>query len=137
MASGRDVALGLLQWFEARGLHPHIVGEFDDSALLKAFGQAGVGLFVAPTAIADYVCKQYRVESLGHIDSISEQLYAITTERKLTHPAIVAISQMAHDELFGNVPNSAKGESGATKGKLTPKTNTGRKRAPSKPAKLK
>jgi LysR family transcriptional activator of nhaA len=94
---GEDVALRpkLLQWFEAQGVRPRIVGEFDDTALLKAFGQAGAGLFVAPTAIADYVQRQYRVAALGCIDSVTEQLYAITTERKLTHPGIVAISQAA------------------------------------------
>jgi LysR family transcriptional activator of nhaA len=70
---GDDVAIRprLEQWFEAQRLHPRIVGEFDDSALLKAFGQAGAGLFVAPTAIAAYVCEQYRVTSLGRIDSPS------------------------------------------------------------------
>lgn len=103
LMQGEDAAIRprLVQWFESQGLHPRIVGEFDDSALLQAFGQAGVGLFVAPTAIADYVCKQYRVKAIGHIESIGEQLFAITTERRLTHPAIVAISQAAHHELFG------------------------------------
>ena len=101
---GEDTAIRprLEQWFEAQRLHPHIIGEFDDSALLKAFGQAGAGLFVAPTAIAGYVCEQYRVDAIGHIDVISEQLFAITTERRLTHPAIVAISQAARDEVFGD-----------------------------------
>ncbi|MGV8934516.1 MAG: transcriptional activator NhaR [Gallionellaceae bacterium] len=103
LIQGEDAAIRprLVQWFASRGLHPRIVAEFDDSALLQAFGQAGVGLFVAPTAIADYVCKQYHVKAIGLIDTISEQLYAITTERRLTHPAIVAISQAAHYELFG------------------------------------
>jgi len=114
LMQGEDVAFRprLEQWLEAKGLHPRIVGEFDDSALLKAFGQAGVGLFVAPQAISDYVCKQYRVKAIGHIDTISEQLYAITTERKLSHPAIVAISQTAHNEVFaaiqGNQTNPDK-----------------------------
>lgn len=101
---GEDAAIRprLEQWLEARNLHPRIVGEFDDSALLMAFGQAGAGLFVAPTAIAAYVCEQYRVEVIGRIGAISEQLFAITTERRLTHPAIVAISQAARDEVFGN-----------------------------------
>jgi hypothetical protein len=64
---GEDVAVRprLEHWFEAQRLHPRIIGEFDDSALLKAFGQAGNGLFVAPTAIAAYVCDQYRVTSPG------------------------------------------------------------------------
>lgn len=102
---GEDVAVRprLMQWFAAQHLSLHMVGEFDDSALLQAFGQAGAGLFVAPRAIADYVCEHYRVNCVGHIDpaSVSEQVFAITTERRLTHPAIVAISQVAQNEIFG------------------------------------
>ncbi|MBL8247595.1 MAG: LysR family transcriptional regulator, partial [Candidatus Competibacter sp.] len=100
---GEDVAvrLKLVQWFEAQSLYPRIVGEFDDSALLKAFGQAGAGLFAAPTAIADYVSRQYAVQAVGRIDSVTEQLYAITTERRLLHPAIVAVVQATQREFFG------------------------------------
>ncbi len=81
----------LIAWFEAKKIYPTIVGEFDDSALLKSFGQAGAGFFAAPLAIADYICRQYAVEQVGHIDTVTEQLYAITTERRLTHPAVIAI----------------------------------------------
>jgi LysR family transcriptional activator of nhaA len=100
---GEDAAIRpkLLQWLEANDLRPHIVGEFDDSALVKAFGQAGAGLFVAPTAIVDHVCEQYKVVAIGRIDTVVEQLYAITTERRLTHPAIVAISKVAREDVFG------------------------------------
>lgn len=100
---GDDVAVRsrLEQWLESQRLQPCVVGEFDDSALLQAFGQAGSGLFVAPTAIASYVVEQYRVSAIGRIEVISEQLFAITTERRLSHPAIVAISQAARDEVFG------------------------------------
>jgi len=100
---GEDVAIRpkLIQWLEANDLRPHIVGEFDDSALIKAFGQAGAGLFVAPTAIADHVCEQYKVVVIGRIDSVVEHLYAITTERQITHPAIVAISKTAREDIFG------------------------------------
>ena len=102
---GEDVAIRpkLIQWLEANDLRPHIVGEFDDSALMKAFGQAGAGLFVAPTVIADHICKQYNVAKIGRLDSVVEQLYAITTERRLTHPAIVAISKVARRDLFGRL----------------------------------
>lgn len=97
-----DVAIRprLEQWLAAQRLHPRIVGEFDDSALVKVFGQAGAGLFVAPTALATHICEQHRIVAAGRIDSISEQLFAITTERRLTHPAIVAISQAARNEVF-------------------------------------
>jgi LysR family transcriptional activator of nhaA len=103
---GEDAATRpkLIQWFEANNLRPHIVGEFDDSALMKAFGQASAGLFAAPTAIVDHVCEQYKVVPIGRIDAVVEHVYAITTERRLTHPAIVAISKTAREDVFG--PNS-------------------------------
>jgi LysR family transcriptional regulator, transcriptional activator of nhaA len=81
----------LIAWFESKKVYPNMVGEFDDGALYKSFGQAGVGFFAGPQAISDYICRQYEVEEIGHIDSVTEQIYAITTERHLTHPAIVAI----------------------------------------------
>lgn len=100
---GEDAATRpkLDQWLESNGLRPHIVGEFDDSALIKAFGQAGAGLFVAPTANVEHLCEQYKVVGVGRIDAVVEQLYAITTERRLTHPAIVAISKVAREDVFG------------------------------------
>lgn len=100
---GEEVAIRPLleQWFEAQRVRPRIVGEFDDSALLKAFGQGGAGLFVAPTAIADYVCRQYDVRAVGRIESVVEQLYAITTERRMQHPAALAVRQAASQEVFG------------------------------------
>jgi LysR family transcriptional activator of nhaA len=104
---GEDAAIRpkLIHWFETNKLRPRIVGEFDDSALIKAFGQAGAGLFVGPTAIADQLCEQYKVVSVGRIDSVVEQLYAITSERRITHPAIVAISKVAREDVFGAVRN--------------------------------
>lgn len=100
---GEDAATRtrLVQWLEANALRPRIVGEFDDSALMKSFGQAGAGLFVAPTAIVEHVCEQYKVMEAGRIDTVVEQLYAITTERRITHPAIVAISKTAREDIFG------------------------------------
>ena len=106
---GADVATRprLMQWFDEQRIQPRIVGEFDDSALLKAFGQAGVGAFAAPTAIAEYVRTQYGVLILGAIATVREQIYAITTQRRLTHPAVVAISQAARQELFASPEKGA------------------------------
>lgn len=100
---GMDVALHarLLRWFESERLRPRIVGEFDDSALLMAFGQAGAGFFAAPTAIEDYIIRQYQVQVAGRIEVVREQIYAITNERKLTHPIISAICQFAQHDFFG------------------------------------
>ena len=107
---GTDVALHsrLLRWFESERLRPRIVGEFDDSALLMAFGQAGIGFFAAPTAIEDYIIRQHEVEVIGRIDTVREQIYAITNERKLSHPIIAAIYQFAKHDIFGEKLASKK-----------------------------
>lgn len=100
---GVDVALHarLMRWFESQRLHPRIVGEFDDSALIEAFGQAGAGFFVAPTAIEEHIVRQRDVRVVGRIELVREQIYAITTERKLTHPVIAAICRIAQHDMFG------------------------------------
>jgi LysR family transcriptional activator of nhaA len=85
----------LMQWFEQAGVNPRIAGEFDDSALMKAFGQAGVGVFSAPTVIEQEVQQQYDVKIIGRTLEIRERFYVITAERKLKHPAVVAVSQAA------------------------------------------
>ncbi len=101
---GAEVVLHarLQRWFEAERLRPRSVGEFDDSALLMAFGQAGAGYFAAPTAIEDTIARQYEVTVVGRIDTVREQIYAITNERKLTHPTIAAICQIAQHGIFGS-----------------------------------
>ena len=87
------------QWFEAQGVRPHIVGQFEDSALLKVLGQSGLGLFAVPSAIDAEVRGQYGVRLVGRVE-IRERFYAITVERKLKHPAVVAISEVARREFF-------------------------------------
>jgi LysR family transcriptional activator of nhaA len=96
----------LERWFEAQGVRPRIVGEFDDSALLKAFGKGGAGLFVAPMAIADDIREQWGARAIGVVEGLSEQLYAITTERRMQHPAALAFSRAAAREVFGSGPAS-------------------------------
>jgi len=81
-------------------IRPAAAAEFEDSSLLKVFGQAGLGLFPVPTAIEDEVQRQYRVRIAGRIESARTQFYAISTERKLRHPAVKAISEAAKDSLF-------------------------------------
>ena len=92
--------LALDDWFEREGIRPRIVGEFDDSALLKALGQAGVGLFPAPSSIAGEVRRQYGVRLLGTIASVRQRFYAITVDRRLKHPAVIAICDAARRDLF-------------------------------------
>ena len=88
------------QWTNSEGISPLVVGEFEDSALLQVFGQSGVGLFPAHSVIEKEIRQQYEVQVVGQIDSIRERFYAISIERKLKHPAVVAISEAAQRELF-------------------------------------
>ncbi|WP_054892073.1 transcriptional activator NhaR [Pseudomonas sp. NBRC 111143] len=88
------------RWLAEQQVQPRIVGEFDDSALMQAFGQSGSGIFVAPSVIADEVCRQYGVELIGQTEAVHESFYAISVERKVKHPGIVAITEGARRELF-------------------------------------
>lgn len=90
----------LQRWFAEQQIQPKIVGEFDDSALMQAFGQSGSGIFIGPSVIADEVQRQYGVEVIGQTDAVSESFYAISVERKVKHPGIVAITEGARRELF-------------------------------------
>ena len=87
-------------WFENHELSPRIAGEFDDSALLKAFGEAGIGLFAAPTVIEEEVCRMYRMSVIGQTDEIKERFYAISPERRLKHPSVLLITDIARAKLF-------------------------------------
>ncbi|MDD0996754.1 transcriptional activator NhaR [Pseudomonas sp. TNT2022 ID1044] len=90
----------LQRWFAEQQIQPQIVGEFDDSALMQAFGQSGSGIFIGPSVIADEVKRQCGVEVIGQTDAVSESFYAISVERKVKHPGIVAITEGARRELF-------------------------------------
>jgi LysR family transcriptional regulator, transcriptional activator of nhaA len=90
----------LNQWFDSHGIRPRVIGEFQDRALLNVFGQAGVGIFASPAAVEDEVRKYYRVALVGRLASVQEDFYAISAERKIKHPAIVAISESARQTLF-------------------------------------
>jgi LysR family transcriptional activator of nhaA len=95
----------LMRWFGEQQIQPRIVGEFDDSALMKAFGQSGIGIFIAPSVIVDEVQRQYGVEVIGQTDDVTERFYAISVERRRTHPAVVAVTEAARQELFAKASN--------------------------------
>ncbi len=88
-------------WLERQGLHPRVVGEFGDGALMKAFGRQGRGVFLSPSVVEDEIVRQYGVQVIGHCEEISDDFYAITAERRITHPGVAAITQAARSELFG------------------------------------
>jgi LysR family transcriptional activator of nhaA len=81
----------LLSWLEKQNISPNIVAEFDDSALMKSFGQTGAGVFSCPKLIEAYVVDKYNVEIIGRTEEIKEQYYIISPERRLKHPAILEI----------------------------------------------
>ena len=91
----------LEQWFDDNQIFPTIAHEFEDSAVLKVFGQEGHGIFVTPTAIEEDVCKQYSVKVVGRLPDIVERFYAISIEKRLKHPAVVKVSESARHNLFG------------------------------------
>ena len=89
----------LLQWFSKNRIHPRVIGEFDDSALIKAFANAGKGIMVVPTPIRDEVARQLGLIPLGDTDEIVNNFYAISIERKISHTAIEKITTSARDWL--------------------------------------
>ena len=88
-------------WLTRHQLHPRVVGEFDDGALMKAFGREGRGVFVSPTVVEDETLAQYGVQVVGRSDELVEDFYAISVERRITHPGVAAITSAARGKLFG------------------------------------
>jgi LysR family transcriptional activator of nhaA len=90
----------LNNWFSERRIEPTVVGEFEDSALIKIFGQSGLGLFVMPTVEEQEVLRQYDVKVVGRLAGIKMRFYAISTERKVKNPAVRAITETAQESIF-------------------------------------
>jgi LysR family transcriptional activator of nhaA len=86
-------------WLVKHQLQPRIVGEFDDPALMKAFGREGRGVFLSPTVLEQETQAQYGVQVLGQTDELVEEFYAISPERRISHPCVAAISSAARDSL--------------------------------------
>ena len=88
------------QWFDSLAIRPSVVGEFDDQALLKTFGQAGDGIFASPTVIDEEVQRQHNVVVLGKTNVVRQQFYAISVERIIKHPAVAVIQKAANKSIF-------------------------------------
>jgi len=99
-ATSTPLRRSLDQWFDDIGVTPRVRAEFDDSALLKAFGEAAIGIYPAPAAIADEVASMYHSVALGSVEHIRESYYAISPERKLKHAAVLQITEVARARLF-------------------------------------
>lgn len=90
----------LNQWLERHGARPRIVAEFEDAALLMTFGAAGAGIFPAPAVVAGEIEAQYGVQLLGVAEGVTDRYYAVSVERRLVNPAVLAVTRAAHQELF-------------------------------------
>jgi len=95
------------RWARSQHIRPQIAAEFDDTGLMKAFGRAGWGIFMAPAVLNDEICRNYGVEQIGSTSEIEQVYYAITVQRKITHPCTEAIVRSARDDLSGLVGKSS------------------------------
>ena len=93
--SGAAVRARIDQWLNEQRLVPRLMGEFDDGALMKAFGQAGAGIFPGPALLADEICRHYDVHRIGEVSEIREAFWLISAERRVTHPAIRTVLESA------------------------------------------
>ncbi len=89
-------------WFESNGIRPLVLGEFEDYALLRAFGETGAGVFPLPSVVEPQLRKQKGLKAIGMTKEVRTQFYAISAERKLQHPAVIAIRNTARHDLFGS-----------------------------------
>jgi len=102
LVPGGDSTLrrALNEWFDARDIRPRIIAELDDAALAKILGEAGLGVFAAPDVIEKEVRQRYKVHVVGRTTEIRQRFFAISVERKIRHPAVVAICEAARKNIF-------------------------------------
>lgn len=99
-SAGSSLRRNLEMWFERHGIKPRVVAEFEDRALMKAFGERGAGVFTSPSTLEEDVISKYGVVVVGRTDEITEHYYLISPERRIKHPAVTAITEAARTELF-------------------------------------
>jgi LysR family transcriptional activator of nhaA len=97
---GSSLRRNLEVWFQRQQIEPVVVAEFEDRALMKTFGERGIGVFTSPTAVEQDVIDKYSVKVLGRSDEVTESFYVISPERHIKHPAINTITQAAKSDLF-------------------------------------
>jgi LysR family transcriptional regulator, transcriptional activator of nhaA len=90
----------LEEWFHSENIRPRIVAEMDEAALAKILGEAGIGVFVAPDVVAEDVRHRYQVQFVGKVQKLRQRFFAISAERKISHPAVVAICEVARKHIF-------------------------------------
>ena len=90
------------EWFAARSIRPQVIAELDDLALASVFGEAGLGIFAAPDVIESEIRARYKVQLVGRVRALRQRFYAISGERKLRHPGVVAICEVARKHIFSS-----------------------------------
>ena len=98
--AGSTLRRVLEEWFDALEIRPRVVAELDDAALAKVLGEAGLGVFVAPDVVEAEIVRRYRVGQIGHVEDVRQRFYAISVERKLKNPAVIAICEIARKHIF-------------------------------------
>ncbi len=90
----------LEEWFDSLEIRPKVIAELDDSALAKVVGEAGFGVFAVPDVVEKEVQQRYEVQIIGRAPEVRQRYYAISVERKIRHPAVLAISDGARKHIF-------------------------------------
>jgi len=101
-SSDNQLRSGIDLWLDKHRIRPRMIAEFDDSALMKAFGRKGEGIFVAPAAIKAEVEQQYKVTAIGRVDEVKERFYAISAERRILHPVVTTVVETARTLLLAD-----------------------------------
>ena len=99
-SASSSVRKQLDSWLTKHQIHPRIIGEFDDGALMKAFGREGRGIFMSASVLEAETRAQYGVEVIGQTEEMVEDFFAISVERRITHPCVAAITQAARGQLL-------------------------------------
>lgn len=83
----------LEKWFRSQGVEPRVVAEFEDAALTKIVATGGQGFIVVPTVVVAEVAETYGFVAIGRTKAVETPFYAITAERRFTHPAVLAMTR--------------------------------------------
>ena len=116
LVQGASVAVRqqLESWLTKLQVYPRVIGEFDDAALMKAFGREGRGVFMAPTVLEEETVEQFGVDIIGRTEELTEEFFAVSVERRITHPCVVAITDAARGQLFSTrMARPAAGRAGS------------------------
>ena len=98
--SNSGLRRSLEKWFHSTGVRPRLVGEIEDPALVNILAVHGLGFIAVPTIVAKETIARFELRTIGHTEECQQQFYAISAQRKLNHPAVMAITSKAKSVLF-------------------------------------